>query len=152
MLLDAKFSFFDNWEIRTQTLGGKSDITFGEKDLVIEHQKHPITIIEALRLDGINTSKIEDHIERFDKYDKVGLMFYVVLTYYEKTDGFYDTWAKYKDLVRNYNFVNTQLKSKGVIDELPNDWQRGNIKIARSSHIRHNYDCNMYHIFVNFGS
>lgn len=151
MLIDEKFSFFDNWVIRTQPPGGESDKTFGEKDLVIEHQKHPITIIEALRLDGLNTLKIEDHIERFDRYDKIGLMFYVVLTYYEKKDGFNDTWEKYKNVVRNYNFDKTKLKSKGNLEELPKDWQRGNIRIAKTDHVRNEYPCTMYHIFVDFG-
>ncbi len=152
MLIDEKFSFFDNWVIRTQSPGGESETTFGEKDLVIEHQKQPITIIEALRLDGLNTPKIEDHVERFDRYDKIGLPFYVVLTYYEKEDGFHDTWEKYKDVVRNYDFNKTKLKSKGNLEELPSDWQRGNIRIAKTDHIRNEYYCCMYHIFVDFGN
>lgn len=151
MLLESRFSFFDNWIIRTQSLGGESKITFGERDLEIEHQGRKITIIEALKLDGLNTRTIEDHIERFDRYDKIGLLFYVVLTYYEKKDGFDDTWTKYKEVVHNHNFEKTELKSNGELEELP-EWQRGNIRIARTSHIRQNYDCNMYHIFVNFGS
>ncbi|WP_319226674.1 hypothetical protein [Draconibacterium orientale] len=152
MLIDEKFSFFDNWVIRTQPPGGESETTFGEKDLVIEHQKHPITIIEALRLDGLNTPKIEDHIERFDRYDNIGLLFYVVLTYYEKKDGFHDNWEKYKEVVRCYDFKKTKLKSKGNLEELPHNWQRGNIRIAKTDHIRNDYHCNMYHVFVDFGS
>ncbi len=152
MLIDEKFSFFDNWVIRTQSPGGESMTTFGERDLIIEHQKHSITIIEALKLNGLNTSKIEDHIERFDRYDKIGLLFYVVLTYYEKKDGFHETWEKYKEVVRNYDYKKTKLKSKGNLEELPSDWQRGNIRIAKTDHIRNEYSCNMYHIFVDFGS
>ena len=165
MLLKAKFHFFDNWVIQTQSPGGKSktsigkpseeedptDTNMGERDLIIEHQNRQITIIEALRLNGLSTSKIEDHIACFDRYDNIGLEFYVVLTYYEKNKDFNETWIKYKEVVRNYDFKESKLKSKdNNIEDLSHIWNRGNIKIAKTQHIKNEYSCNMYHIFIDF--
>lgn len=164
MLLEEKFSFFDNWVVRTQSFGGKSktslrkkskdasESNMGQRDLIIEHQKRNITIVEALRLNGLNTSKIEEHIECFDSYDNIGLEFYVVLTYYEKENDFHETWEKYKEVIRNYDFKKTKLKSMGKLEELSFGQPRGNIRIAKTEHTRNAYPCNMYHIFVDFGT
>ncbi len=148
MLLEEYLSSF-GFIVRAQDPGGIANRNPGERDIVIEHDGTEVTIIEALR----SYNDLYDHLNRFNNYDKIGIGFYIILTYYED-DNSYEYWENYKNNVLRYTFPNLPFKEVYISEDISLELCRenkGNIKLARTEHLYNNQLCNVYHIVMNIG-
>ena len=99
-LLDAK-DYID----RDQTRQGTSSTgkQAGEIDILVKNGNMPLSLIEALKLDCVNKSKLQEHIDKIYNYDTLGYEFNFLIAYV-KTKDFEEFWRKYKEFVCSYEY------------------------------------------------
>ena len=67
----------EKYDVKDQTRRGISAIgkSAGEVDILIEEGGLPVTIIEALNLDSLDTNYLDRHLDKVYRYDTVGNVF-----------------------------------------------------------------------------
>ena len=93
------------YQVKDQTRQGKSasGISSGEVDILIHQDGNPISIIEALNLNGFEKAYLDEHIEKVYKYDITGNKINYLISYV-KTKNFGKFWEKYVVHIRNYGY------------------------------------------------
>lgn len=134
------------YNVKDQTRRGLSSNgkAAGEIDILIQEKNFPITIIEALNLDSLNTEYLNKHIDKIYKYDAAGNKFNIILLYVTVVDflGFCNKYSKYiKDY--SYPFKIILMEENVVFDNV-----YSNIKVMKTVHNRNGSNTELYHICV----
>lgn len=135
------------FRIADQTLRGVSPSgkSAGELDIFVEtHSGDPITVIEALKLDYINRSYIDLHINKIFGYDANGLKENIILIY-SYAPNYLEFFNSYFEHIKNNEFEFRFIKNcKIKVDSI------SEIRIIESTYIRSGLDRKIYHVIVNF--
>ena len=146
-ILKLRFPFY-GWSICDHSHHGISlkGIGSGEPDLIIESASVPITIIEALIIEGKDKTKIHNHVNKCFKYSSFLNRYYIVIYFKGEKSNFDITWESYKEDFNLISFPEGKKPSGGFIEL--NDEFDGieNFKIAKTCHTK----IEMFHIMVNF--
>lgn len=136
----------EDYVIKDQTRRGisASGASAGEVDILVEKDKYPFTVIEALILKSLNKTYLGNHLDKIYTYDTIGDLFNVCLVYAEVKE-FASFWEKYCDFVKNYKYPYPLLTSNESIDE---EYIGSEIKIMTTTHNRSGKPTRLYHICV----
>ncbi len=125
----------------------------GNKLIDIEIQKEngaTISIIEGLKLSGLDRNYIYDHIFKLlNEYDKTGnFVNYIVV--YSECDDYSNLWKKYLNFLNEMNDFKTGLNYKiQMVKDRNNETGKADIFFAETIHNRNNEEISIYHLFVN---
>lgn len=137
-------------DIKDQTRRGLSPSrkAAGEVDILIKENELPITIIEALNLDSLNTTYLDKHIDKIYDYDTAGTSFNILLGYVTVTD-FNSFWEKYLQHIEAYTYPYPLI----FVDNnfIVENFSYSEIRITRTLHNRNNCETILYHICVLIG-
>ena len=139
------FSLMGYHEVKDQTRHGLSSngLDAGEVDILISKNDKEIAIFEGLKLDCINTTYIDTHIEKaIGNYNALGTATFVVA--YVSSQNFTSFWDKYFSHIKEYSFsinVKKELSEKAQ----PN----AAIKTSETILSRDGFDFPVYFIAVN---
>ena len=133
--------------IKDQTRRGKSNTgkDAGEVDAYIQNRNgFPFSIIEALKLKSFNSDYVDTHIDKIYKYDTVGNLVNICLTY-ANVENFDAFWQKYYNHVRIRDYRNklVAMDENGVLPY-------SEIRVAKATHLRSGKLTYLYHIAVHF--
>ncbi len=117
----------------------------GELDIQIRNNGKPIAIYEGLRLKGIKSSDIHEHIKKATQnYNPQGVkMVFVVAYVQEKTTGFGAFWKDFVECVKRYNALDNEYQI--IWDEEEEDT---GLSSVRSIHGTYNLDDAEHNIHV----
>lgn len=104
-------------EIKDQTRHGASSTgkDAGEVDILISKNNKEIAIIEALKLDCVDSNKIEEHIDKaINNYNALGTATFIIVYYIGS--NYSDFWSGFFNYLKKYTF-NTEIREG--ITELP---------------------------------
>lgn len=115
----------------------------GEVDILVEEDGLPVTIIEALNLDCVNTSYLDKHIDKIYGYDMVGNMFNIILSYVSVSD-FSEFCEKYFEHIKEHQYPYPLISANNsfVVEEFP----YSDIRVMKTVHNRNNCDTVLYHV------
>lgn len=122
------------YQIKDQTRQGKSasGISSGEVDILLHDKGRPISIIEALNLNGLEEAYLDEHIDKVYKYDTLGNAFNFLVSYVKVKD-FGKFWIKYIAHIRNYKYP---YKLVCVDDNITNEYDYADIRYISTIHNR----------------
>lgn len=132
-------------EVKDQTRHGVSvsGKDAGEVDILIAKDAKEIAIFEGLKLDSVNTSYIDSHIDKAIKsYNALGTATFIVA--YVSAQNFESFWEKYVAHLQNYTYP-IQVKKTLCIRTSPN----AAIRIADMILSRDGFDFPVYFIALN---
>lgn len=134
------------YNVKDQTRRGLSSSgkAAGEIDILIQEKDFPITIIEALNLDSLNTTYLDKHIDKIYKYDAAGNKFNIILLYVT-VESFLSFCNKYCEYIKDYNYPFNMISMEENVDF---DNMYSNIKIMKTVHNRNGSETVLYHICV----
>lgn len=140
----AKYDVIDQTR-RGNSLVGKCT---GEDDILIEEDGLPVTIIEALNLDSLNTSYLDNHIDKIFSYDTVGNIFIIVLLYVSVSD-FSKFCVKYSKHIKEYQYPYSLIlfDDSFKIEDFP----YSDIRVMKTVHNRNGYNTVLYHVCMLIG-
>ena len=133
--------------MKDQTRRGISAIgkSAGEVDILIEEDGLSVTIIEALNLDSLNTNTLDRHLDKVYRYDTVGNMFNIILSYVS-VSNFSKFCEKYFEHIKKYQHVYPLISAddRYEVENFP----YADIRVMQTVHDRN--DCNtiLYHVCV----
>ena len=117
----------------------------GEVDILIEEDGLPVTIIETLNLDSLNTNYLDSHIDKIYRYDTVGNMFNIILSYVSVFD-FSKFCEKYSKHIKEYQYI---YPLQSVDDEFRTEkFPYSNIRVMKTLHNRNGCETILYHVCV----
>lgn len=117
----------------------------GELDILIEEDGLPITIIEALNLDCLDTQYLDGHLDKIYNYDTVGNMFNIVLSYVSVSD--FSSFCKnyYKHIKEHrYRYPLISADDNFRVE----GFSYSDIRVMRTVHKRNGCDIDLYHVCV----
>lgn len=117
----------------------------GEVDILIEEDGLPVTIIEALNLDGLNTHYLDKHIDKIYRYDTVGNMFNIILSYVRVSD-FSKFCEKYFMHIKEYQYIYPLISADDKFGS--EDFSYSDIRVIQTTHNRNGCDTILYHVCV----
>lgn len=122
------------YQIKDQTRQGKSasGILSGEVDILLHDKGRPISIIEALNLNGLEEAYLDEHIDKVYKYDTLGNAFNFLVSYVKVKD-FGKFWKKYIAHIRNYKYPYELVY---VDDNITNEYDYADIRYISTIHNR----------------
>lgn len=133
------------YDVKDQTRRGLSPSgkAAGEVDILIKEQSFPVTIIEALNLNSLNKTYLDEHIDKIYDYDTAGNRFNIVLSYVTVTNfvSFCDKYYKHIEK-RKYPFEMTFIEKDIIIDNI----SYSDIHIMKTAHSRNGQETVLYHI------
>ena len=134
------------YTVKDQTRRGSSStgINAGEVDMFISKDRLPFTVIEAMNLDSVNISYINQHLDKVFLYDTSGNKFNVCLSYVKVAD-FNTFWDKYSAHVATYAYTVPLLSTDTGVD---NEYGYSELKIMKTIHNRSGRAVSLYHICV----
>lgn len=154
--VDMQVSMLD-WNVHDQSRGGFSASNgdgatsaggVGERDWVVRKQTREVCIGEALRLDSVDRTKINVHVEKLIKrYNPQGAESSFVVVYYEGT-RFEDFAERYKTFMESYSMEDWTL-------DIEPEWQNLSSTRLRAFRARLSKDTTTVaqdHILVDVGS
>jgi len=116
----------------------------GRLDILVETPAgQPEAVIEALRLDNCDRTKISAHICKIFDYDVNGLKHNFIVVYAEAED-FGELWKKYLAYLPEIDYPHPLRPNPEVLET-----GRTDIRLARARHERHGKETLLYHLFVN---
>ena len=115
----------------------------GLVDIVLHKNNYMVAIIESLNLDGVDTNRISEHIDKVFNYDTIGNKVNFVISYVDVSD-FSAFWKKYVNYVSSYTYKYPIIK----IDESAYE-QYSEIKIMSVDLDRNNVSTRLYHIAIH---
>ena len=135
------------YDVIDQTRRGISSVgkCAGEVDILIEEDGLPITIIEALNLDSLNTHYLDMHIDKIYRYDTVGHMFNIILSYVSVSD-FSKFCEKYFKHIKEHQYFYPLLSADDSfwVENFP----YSDIRVMKTVHNRNGCDTVLYHVCV----
>ena len=135
------------YEVCDQTRRGKSfsEKSAGEVDILIEKDGFPVTIIEALNLNSLNTNYLDIHIDKIYSYDTVGNTFNVVLSYVQVSDfGKFTTNYFGHISKREYLLPLIEVCEKVEVEGC----NYSNMRVMKTVHNRNGCETILYHICI----
>ena len=144
LLKMAKYDVIDQTR-RGVSTGGKCA---GEVDILIEEEGMPVTIIEALNLDSLNTSYLDMHIDKIFNYDTVGNMFNIVLSYVSVSD-FSKFCEKYFKHIEEHQYFYPVISVDDSFET--EDFSYSDIRVMQTVHNRNGCETALYHVCVLIG-
>lgn len=122
------------YQIKDQTRQGKSasGILSGEVDILLHDKGRPISIIEALNLNGLKEAYLDEHIDKVYKYDTLGNAFNFLVSYVKVKD-FGKFWKKYIAHIINYKYPYELVY---VDDNITNEYDYADIRYISTIHNR----------------
>ena len=127
----------------------------GELDLDIRKFKDiPWTICEALRVDGVEKTDWNGHLDKLMvNYNPNGLKFLILLTYVDDVNNRFDAiWRGFETHIQKYAPDGFEVVPNSFHHYTEGSWtDPQNIKTARCEYIRGDYQPTVYHIFVRMG-
>ena len=135
------------YDVKDQTRHGLSPSgkAAGEIDILIKQDDFPLTIIEALNLDSLNTAYLDKHIDKIYNYDTAGNKFNIILSYVTVAD-FVTFCNKYFQHIKTYVYP---FKTMFIDDDIiVDDISYSDIKIMKTVHNRNNFETVLYHVCV----
>ena len=112
----------------------------GEVDLLITKSGKEIAIIEGLKLDSVDSSYIDEHIEKaIDNYNALGTATFIVA--YVTTANFASFWERYVNHIKNHTYE-VQIKREISEKTHPN----ASARIASAIFSRDEFDFPIYFI------
>lgn len=99
-LLNAKIYTAKDQTRQGTSSGGKDA---GNLDILIEINKQPIALVEALKIDSVEEKYISDHIDKIFGYDTKGYRTNYLIAYV-KSSNFAAFAERYKEFVKNHNY------------------------------------------------
>lgn len=135
------------YDVKDQTRHGLSPSgkAAGEIDILIKQDDFPLTIIEALNLDSLNTIYLDKHIDKIYNYDTAGNKFNIILSYVTVAD-FVTFCNKYFQHIKTYDHP---FKMMFIDDDIiVDDISYSDIKIMKTVHNRNNFETVLYHVCV----
>lgn len=135
-----------DYVVKDQTRRGLSStgISSGEVDILVEKDKVPFTIIEALNLNHLNKDYLAKHLRKIYTYDTTGNLFNVCLVYAELKD-FASFWEKYCDYIKNFEYPYPIISFDETLDDV---YSGSEIKIMTTTHNRSGQPTKLYHVSV----
>lgn len=117
----------------------------GEVDILIEEDGSPVTIIEALNLDSLNTHYLDRHIDKIYRYDTVGNMFNIILSYVS-VSNFSKFCEKYFKHIKEHQYLYPLLSADDSfrVENFP----YSDIRVMKTVHIKFSNEENG--ICINF--
>lgn len=141
LLKTAKYDVIDQGRRGLSSIGKCP----GEVDILIEEDGMPVTIIEALNLDSLNTNYLDSHIDKIYRYDTVGNMFNIILSYVSVVD-FSGFCKKYSKHIKEYPYI---YPLKSVDDEfMIEKFRYSDIRVMKTLHNRNGCETILYHVCV----
>lgn len=137
----------EKYDVKDQTRRGISAIgkSAGEVDILIEEGGLPVTIIEALNLDSLDTNYLDRHLDKVYRYDTVGNVFNIILAYV-RVVNFSKFCEKYFEHIKKYQHVYPLISAddRYEVENFP----YADIRVMQTVHDRN--DCNtiLYHVCV----
>lgn len=134
------------YDIKDQTrrgysLTGKGS---GELDIFVSKDGLPFTVIEAMNLESVNTTYINEHLNKLFSYDTAGNKFNICLSYV-KVEDFSSFWRKYSVYISNYSYPAPILSYDTSIDD---EFGYSELRIMKTRHNRSGRTVCLYHICV----
>ncbi len=151
-LLNQKMSFL-NWSARDQTRGGTSSSgkNVGEKDLEVYDTKgEKLFVFEAFRLFSVDTTTINEHINKLNGYNANGCQTVIVMIYSNVND-FVSLCTNYQGFLKTFDykgFDNLACLKTHSLDEI--DSSSTNIKLLKEVRLKNNTPINIYHYLLDF--
>lgn len=135
-----------NYVIKDQTRRGisSSGISSGEIDILVEKDKSPFTIIEALNLSSMDKEYLAKHLNKIYTYDTTGNPFNVCLTY-AKVKNFASFWEKYCDFVKGFQYP---YPINSCDENIDSRYIGSEIRMMTTTHNRSGMPTKLYHICV----
>lgn len=135
------------YDVIDQTRKGISSIgkCAGEVDILIEEDGLPVTIIEALNLDSLNTHYLDRHIDKIYRYDTIGNMFNIILSYVSVSD-FSKFCEKYFKHIKEYQYIYPLISADDRFEV--EDFLYADIRVMQTIHNRNGCDTILYHVCV----
>ena len=141
LLKTAKYDVIDQGRRGLSSIGKCP----GEVDILIEEDGMPVTIIEALNLDRLNTNYLDSHIDKIYRYDTVGNMFNIILSYVSVVD-FSGFCKKYSKHIKEHPYI---YPLKSVDDEfMIEKFRYSDIRVMKTLHNRNGCETILYHVCV----
>lgn len=141
LLKMAKYDVIDQTR-RGVSPSGKST---GEVDILVEEEGFPITIIEALNLDSLNTSYLDMHIDKIYSYDTNGNMFNIILSYVSVVD-FSKFCEKYFKHIQEHEYPYPLISADDRFKV--EDFPYSDIRVMKTVHNRYDCETVLYHVCV----
>lgn len=134
------------YQVSDQTRQGTSQEgkSSGEIDILILENNMPYSLFEALNLDSLNTSYLNNHIDKIFKYDTLGYRYNFIVSYVKIKD-FSTFWTKYINHIKEYKYP---YPLDGVEENIGDKYCYPNLKIASTTLIRNGIKTTLYHICV----
>ena len=133
------------YDVKDQTRRGLSPSgkAAGEVDILIKEKNLPITIIEALNLDSLNTAYLDKHIDKIYDYDTSGNKFNTILLYVTVAN-FLNFCNKYSEHIKGYGypFDMISMEESVTFDNI----SYPDIKVMKTVHNRNGCETALYHI------
>lgn len=133
------------YDVKDQTRRGisSSGKGVGEVDILVEEDGLPVTIVEALNLDCVNTSYLDMHIDKIYGYDMVGNMFNIILSYVS-VSNFSEFCEKYFEHIKEHQYPYPLISADNsfMVEEFP----YSDIRVMKTVHNRNNCDTVLYHV------
>lgn len=133
------------YDVKDQTRRGLSPSgkAAGEVDILIREQGFPVAIIEALNLNSLNKTYLDEHIDKIYDYDTAGNRFNIVLSYVTVVN-FVSFSAKYYKHIekRKYPFEMISIEKEIMIDDI----SYSDIHIMKTVHNRNGQETVLYHV------
>lgn len=135
------------YDVIDQTRRGISPIgkCAGEVDILIEEDGLPVTIIEALNMDSLNTHYLDSHIDKIYKYDTIGNMFNIILLYVSVSD-FSKFCEKYFKHIKEYQYIYPLILADDRFEV--EDFPYSDIRVMKTMHNRNGCETILYHVCV----
>lgn len=135
------------YDVKDQTRRGLSPNgkAAGEVDILIKEKGFPLTIIEALNMNSLNTTYLDKHIDKIYDYDTAGNKFNIILSYVTVAD-FVTYCEKYCQHIKmhSYPFELTSIAENVVVDNI----SYSNIRVMKTVHNRNRCETVLYHVCV----
>lgn len=135
------------YDVKDQTRRGLSPNgkAAGEVDILIKEKGFPLTIIEALNMNSLNTTYLDKHIDKIYDYDTAGNKFNIILSYVTVAD-FVTYCEKYCQHIKmhSYPFELTSFAENVVVDNI----SYSNIRVMKTVHNRNRCETVLYHVCV----
>lgn len=133
------------YDVKDQTRRGLSPNgkAAGEVDILIKEKDFPVTIIEALNLDSLNTAYLDKHIDKIYDYDTAGNKFNIILSYVTVVD-FMAFCEKYFEHIKRYGYPFKMISINGNV--LVDNISYSDIKVMKTVHNRNQCETILYHL------
>ena len=134
------------YQIKDQTRQGKSASgkSSGEIDILLHDKGKPISVVEALNLNGLETAYLDEHIDKVYKYDTSGNAFNFLVSYV-KVKNFGEFWEKYVEHIKKYKYPYEIIETR---ENDSKEYQYTDIRHINTIHNRNGRETTLCHICV----